>query len=105
MKMTFHAREERCDRIYLIKHFIGVGAPIKEIPATTKKFGGRAKAVLTDTGIIVVKDKDVIITMIVHTLKYIKVNFFPNDVIPWEMQRIISRNSQYIPTIEAMEGC
>jgi hypothetical protein len=104
MTMTYHAKEERADRIYIINRFIGTGNPVKEIPATSKKFGGNAKAILTDTGIIIVKDRDIVITMIVPTLKYVKVNFYPETVIPWEMQMTLSRNKKYIEVIETLEA-
>lgn len=104
MTMTYHAKEERADRIYIINRFIGTGKPIKEIPATSKKFGGNAKAILTDTGVIIVKDRSTIITMIVPTLKYVKFNFYPETVIPWEMQMTLSRNKKYIEIIETLEA-
>lgn len=104
MKMTYHAREERSERIYLIKKYIGTGTPIKEIPATSKKLGGTAKAILTDTGIIIVRDKATIITMIIPTFDYVKRNFYPESVIPWEMQLTISRNKKYVEVIEAIEA-
>ena len=106
MTMTYHAKEERADRIYIINRFIGMGNPIKEIPATSKKFGGTAKAILTDTGIIIVKDhsRNTIITMIVPTLKYVKVNFYHESVIPWDMQMTLSRNKKYIEVIETLEA-
>lgn len=104
MKMTYHAREERSHRVYLIEKYIGIGSPIKEIPATSKKFGGNAKAILTDTGVIIVRDRNTIITMIVPTFDYIKHNFYPESVIPWEMQLIISRNKKYAAVIEAIEA-
>lgn len=103
MTMTNHARKERHDRIYLINNFIGIGNPVKEVQAKSKKTK-TAKAILTDTGIIVVKDRQTIITMIVPTLKYVKINFYPDTVIPWELQKAIVKNSQYIPAIEAMEA-
>lgn len=105
MTMTYHAREERHDRIFIIKKYIGLGNPIKKIPATTKKSVG-AMAVLTDTGIIIVRDKHntTIITMIVPDFDYVKKNFYPDDMIPWEMQLAISRNKKYIQVIEAIEA-
>ena len=104
MKMTYHAREERRDRVYLIKKYIGMGEPVKEIPATSKKFGKKAKAILTNTGIIIVRDHNTIITMIIPTFDYIKHNFYPESVIPWEMQLTLSRNKKYVEVIEAIEA-
>lgn len=106
MTMSIHAREERRDRFYLINKYIGMGNPIKEIPATSKKFGGRAKAILTDTGIIIVKDKQsaTIITVIIPKFMYIKQNFYPTDVVPWEIQAAISRNKKYAELIETLEA-
>lgn len=106
MTMTYHAREERADRVFLIKKYIGMGNPIKEIPATSKKFGGTAKAVLTDTGIIIVRDNrnTTIITVIIPTFNYIKRNFYPTDLVPWELQIAISRNKKYAEVIEAIEA-
>ena len=104
MKMTYHVREERSHRIFLIKKYIGLGSPVMEIPATSKKFGGHAKAILTDTGVIIVRDNKTIITMIVPTFDYVKHNFYPETVIPWEMQLIISRNKKYAEVINAIEA-
>lgn len=105
MTMTYHAREERCDRIFIINKYIGIGNPIKEIPATTKKSVG-AIAVLTDTGVIVVRDKrnTTVITMIVPEFDYVKKNFYPDDIVPWELQLTISRNKKYIEVIKTIEA-
>ena len=106
MTMTYHAREERRDRLYLIEKYIGMGTPIKEIPATSKKFCGRAKAILTNTGIIIVKDKlsATIITVIIPKFMYIKQNFYPTDLVPWEIQMAISRNKKYAELIDTLEA-
>lgn len=106
MIMTYHAREERHDRIYLINKYIGMGNPVKEIPATSKKFGGRAKAILTDTGIIIVKDKlsATVITVIIPKFMYIKQNFYPTDLVPWEIQAVIARNKKYAELIDTLEA-
>lgn len=89
MKFTYHAREERLERLAFIGATVGFGKPIKE-----DVFNG-TRHQLTDTGVILVKslDRQTLITAFIASERRVAAMY--HGSVPSHIRKIVIKNRLY----------
>ena len=102
LKLSYHCSHDRVKRLSAIQQYVGLGEIAYTFPDHRK--GTDYEALLTTTGVFMVKTKDTeeIVTIYVANFKKTKALFYKNNSrIPKEIKEVIERNhnlSQEIKT-------
>ena len=95
LSMTYHAREERFDRLSALVDYLGVGEIVLEVP---DKYYTNSISCLTSTGIIIVKSSvnGVMITGYMASIRQATAMFYTAGIsrIPRTLYQTINRNNK-----------
>ena len=95
LSMTYHAREERFDRLSALVDYLGVGEIVLEVP---DKYYTNSISCLTSTGIIIVKSSvnGVMITGHMASIRQATAMFYTAGIsrIPRTLYQTINRNNK-----------
>ena len=95
LSMTYHAREERFDRLSALIDYLGVGEIVLEVP---DKYYTNSISCLTSTGIIIVKSSvnGVMITGYMASIRQATAMFYTVGIsrIPRTLYQTINRNNK-----------
>ena len=91
-EMTYHAREERIDRLTACIQHLGFNEVIRE--QQSNRHGENATRQLTDTGIILVVSKDgYLVTGFMGTMAQVA-SFYPGEQMPKSLKNRVRKNNE-----------
>lgn len=90
-EMTYHAKEERIDRLTACIQYLGFNEIIRE--QTSYRHGEYATRKLTDTGIILVVKGDTLITGYMGTMAQVS-SFYYNEKMPVALKNRVRKNNE-----------